>query len=96
MTVYVSAQLTIRDRATYNDYVSRFMATFMPFGGTVLAADENVKTLEGNWPHTRFVIASFPDEAAFRAWWDSPAYRDIVKFRQAASEGPIVLVQGLQ
>jgi uncharacterized protein (DUF1330 family) len=94
MTVYIMAQLTIKDRTTFNEYVSGFMATFVPFGGKVLAADENVKTLEGEWPHTRFVLVSFKDEAAFRAWWDSPAYREIVKHRVAASEGPIVLVQG--
>jgi uncharacterized protein (DUF1330 family) len=41
------------------------------------------------------VLVSFADEPSFRAWWDSPAYRDIAKLRQAASEGPIVLVQGL-
>lgn len=94
MTVYITAQLTIKDRTTYNEYVSRFMATFVPFGGKLLAADETVKTLEGEWQHTRFVLASFKDEVSFRAWWDSPAYRDIVKYRQTASEGPIVLVQG--
>ena len=95
MTVYITAQLTINDRTTYNDYQTRFMETFMPFGGRMLAVDESVTTLEGEWPHTRFVLASFPDEASFRAWWDSPAYRDIVRFRQAASVGPIVLVHGL-
>ena len=95
MTIYVSAQLTISDRNTFNEYLSRFMATFVPFDGKVLAADEDVKTLEGNWPHKRFVLVSFADEPSFRAWWDSPAYRDIDKLRQAASEGPIVLVQGL-
>ena len=95
MTVYVVAQLTIKDRATYNEYQSRFMEIFVPFGGKLLAVDDNVKTLEGDWPHTRAVLASFPDETSFRAWWDSPAYRDIVKYRQAASEGPIILVQGL-
>ncbi len=51
MTIYVSAQLTISDRNTFNEYLSRFMATFVPFDGKVLAADEDVKTLEGNWPH---------------------------------------------
>jgi uncharacterized protein (DUF1330 family) len=94
MTVYITAQITIKDRATYNEYVSRFMGTFVPFGGKLLAVDENVKTLEGEWPHTRFVLASFPDEVSFRAWWDSPAYRDIVKYRQAASDGTIILAQG--
>lgn len=95
MTVYVLAQLTIKDRATYGAYQSGFMEAFRPFGGTLLAVDDNVKTIEGEWPHTRAVLASFPDEASFRAWWDSPAYRDIVKHRWAAAEGPIVLVQGL-
>jgi uncharacterized protein (DUF1330 family) len=95
MTVYVLAQLTISDRATYNEYQSRFMEVFVPFGGKLLAVDDNVTTLEGDWPHARLVLASFPDEAAFRAWWDSPAYRDIVKHRLAASEGTIVLAKGL-
>lgn len=94
MTVYIIAQLTIKDRTTYNEYQSRFMEIFVTFGGKLLAVDDNVKTLEGDWPHTRLVLASFPDEASFRAWWDSPAYRDIVKHRVAASEGPIVLAQG--
>ena len=95
MTVYVVAQLTIKDRAAYGAYQSRFMEVFAPFGGTVLAVDDNVKTLEGAWPHTRMVLASFPDEASFHAWWESPAYREIVTHRLAASEGPIVLLQGL-
>jgi uncharacterized protein (DUF1330 family) len=95
MTVYILAQLSIHDRATYDKYQSRFMEVFKPFGGSVLAVDDNVKTLEGDWPHTRLVLASFPDEAAFRAWWDSPGYRDIAKDRWAASIGSIVLVQGL-
>ena len=95
MTVYIIAQLTIKDRATYGQYQSHFMEVFAPFGGTILAVDDNVTTLEGTWPHTRMVLASFPDEASFRAWWESPAYREIVTHRWATSEGPIVLVQGL-
>lgn len=94
MTVYILAQLSIHDRAIYDEYQSRFMEVFKPFGGTLLAVDDNVKTLEGDWPHTRFVLASFPDEASFRAWWDSPAYREIAKDRWAASDGSILLVQG--
>ena len=94
MTVYIIAQLTIKDRATYNEYQARFMEVFIPFGGKLLAVDDKVTTLEGDWPHTRLVLASFPDEASLRAWWDSPAYRDIVKHRWAASEGTIMLAQG--
>lgn len=95
MTVYVLAQLTITDRTAYDRYQTRFMEVFTPFGGTLLAVDDNVQTIEGAWPHTRLVLASFPDEAAFRAWWDSPDYRDIVKHRWAGSTGVIVLAKGL-
>ena len=94
MTVYIVAQLSIHDRAIYDKYQQHFMEVFTPFGGTLLAVDDNVKTLEGDWPHKRFVLASFPDEASFQAWWDSPAYRDIAKHRWAASDGVIVLAQG--
>jgi uncharacterized protein (DUF1330 family) len=94
MTVYIIAQLTIKDRATYAEYQSRFMEVFAPFGGKLLAIDDDVTTIEGDWPHARFVLASFPDEAAFRAWWDSPGYREIVKHRWAASEGTILLAKG--
>jgi uncharacterized protein (DUF1330 family) len=96
MTVYVTAQLTIRDRATYDKYQSRFMEVFTPFGGTLLAVDDAVTVLEGDWPRTRFVLASFPNEASFRAWWDSPAYREIVKDRLAGSDGVLLLVKGLR
>lgn len=89
MTVYVAAQITIKDRAAYERYQSRFMEVFAPFGGTLLAVDDAVQVIEGDWPRTRLVLASFPDEASFRAWWDSPAYSEIVKDRWAGSEGVV-------
>jgi uncharacterized protein (DUF1330 family) len=95
MTVYILAQLAINDRAAYERYQSRFMDAFLPFGGTVLAVDDKVQTIEGDWPYTRLVLASFPDEASFRAWWDSPAYREIVEHRWAGADGVIVLAKGL-
>ena len=95
MTVYVLAELTITDQATYDRYQAPFMEVFKPFGGTLLAVDDNVQVIEGDWPHTRLVLASFPDEAAFRAWFDSPAYQEIAEHRWIASFGAIVLAQGL-
>jgi uncharacterized protein (DUF1330 family) len=40
------------------------------------------------------VLMSFPDEAAFRAWADSPAYRDISRDRLAGAEAVVVLARG--
>ena len=95
MTVYILAQLTIKDRAAYDKYMARFMENFVPFGGALLAVDDDVATLEGDWPHTRAVLASFPDEASFHAWWESPGYREIVKHRWAGTEGPVIRLRGL-
>ena len=37
---------------------------------------------------------SFPDEAAYRAWADSPEYQDISKDRKAGAQGIVLLAKG--
>jgi uncharacterized protein (DUF1330 family) len=41
------------------------------------------------------VLISFPDEAAFRSWADSPEYQEISKDRQAGADTVVLLVKGL-
>jgi uncharacterized protein (DUF1330 family) len=95
MTVYAIAQLTITDRATYNRYQSRFMDVMNRFKGRLLAADEHPQVLEGQWDREKVVLMSFPDDAAFREWADSPAYQEIAKDRKAGSEAVVLLVKGI-
>jgi len=94
MTVYAIAQLKIHDRAAYGRYQARFMDVFKRFNGRVLASDENPSVEEGNWDREKVVLLSFPDEAAFRAWADSPAYREIAKDRKAGADAVVLLVKG--
>lgn len=95
MTVYAIVQLKIRDRPTYDRYLSRFMAVFEKFNGKVLAADDAPKVLEGTWDANRVVLMSFPDKKSFFAWAGSPAYREIAKDRIAAAETTVLLAEGL-
>ena len=95
MTVYAIAQLTITDRAVYNRYAERFMSVFDRFQGRLLAADESPQVVEGTWEREKVVLLSFPDEAAFREWLESPDYQEIVKDRHASSNGPVLLVKGI-
>jgi uncharacterized protein (DUF1330 family) len=37
---------------------------------------------------------SFPDEAAFRAWANSPEYLEISKDRKAGAQGIVLLAKG--
>lgn len=94
MTVYVTVQLKMTDRAAYDRYQARFFDVFRKFKGRLLSADENPAVLEGSWNRDKLVLMSFPDEAAFRSWSDSPEYLEISKDRKAGAEGIVLLAQG--
>ncbi len=96
MTVYAIAQLKFTDRAAYDRYQARFMEVFRRHPGTLLAADERPEVIEGEWDREKVVLMSFPDEAAFRGWAQSPEYQDISKDRLAGADTLVLLVEGLQ
>ena len=95
MAVYGVAHITIADRTAYDRYSAAFMEVFARFKGTLLAVDETPAVIEGEWTATRLVLISFPDEAAFRDWFDSPAYQEIAQHRHAGSTAVILLARGL-
>ena len=61
----------------------------------VIAPDNEVQVVEGEWHGARLVLLEFEDEAAFREWYDSPAYQEALKLRMAASDSRAALVQGI-
>ncbi len=96
VTVYAIAQLRFTDRSAYDRYQARFMEVFRRHSGTLLAADESPRVVEGRSDREKVVLMSFPDEAAFYAFVRSPEYEDIAKDRRAGADTVVVLVQGLQ
>ena len=96
MAVYVIAQLKFTDRAAYDRYAGKFMGAMKGFKGRLLVSDEAPRVLEGNWERDKVVLISFPDEAAYREWAESPGYREISKDRRAGAETLSLLVKGLQ
>ena len=94
MTVYAIVQLKMIDRAAYDRYQARFFDVFKKFGGRLLSADENPAVLEGTWDRDKVVLMSFPDEAAFHAWSDSPEYQEISRDRKAGADGIVLLAKG--
>ena len=67
---------------------------FRKSSARLLSADEHPRVLEGKWNRDKLVLMSFPDEAAFRAWADSPDYLEISRDRKAGAEGIVLLAQG--
>jgi len=95
LTVYALAQLTIRDRALYGRYQSRFMDVLKRHKGRLLAADESPRVVEGAWDREKVVLLAFADEAAYRAFAESPDYLDIARDRKAGADAVVLLVRGI-
>lgn len=75
-------------------YLERIDATLAPFGGRFVIHGGEVTELEGAWQGDLIVI-EFPDRAAARGWYNSPAYRAILPLRTGHSTGPAILVPGV-
>lgn len=95
MTVYAIAQLKFTDRRAYDRYQARFMEVFSRYAGTLLAADEAPQVVEGQSDREKVVLMSFPDEASFHRWAQSPEYQEISKDRRAGADAVVQLVKGL-
>ena len=95
MSVYAIAQLWIHDRETYQRYVERFREVFKNYNGRLLVADENPVVVEGAWDGNKVVVISFPDQASFQEWAESPEYLEIAQDRKAAAKSVILLVKGI-
>jgi len=93
MPVYFIVQEEIHDEDALVAY--REKARAASGGGKVLAVDDSPIALEGAWHGSRCVILEFEDEAAFRAWYESPAYQEALAIRLAATDSRSGLVHGV-
>ncbi|MEU9112888.1 DUF1330 domain-containing protein [Streptomyces sp. NPDC048483] len=75
-------------------YLEKIQATMDPFGGRFRVHNAKVEVREGSWPGF-VVVIEFPDMDAARAWYDSPAYQEILPLRTRHIEGDVVLVPGV-
>jgi len=76
------------------EYLKRIDATLMPFGGRFLVHGGPVELIEGTWPG-HLIVIEFPDGERMRAWYASPAYREILPMRTGNSESDVLFVEGV-
>jgi uncharacterized protein (DUF1330 family) len=95
MAAYLVAQVKIHDQETYRRYREAVPALVDRFGGRFRARGGALEVLEGEWPMPRLVIIEFQSRDAARLFYDSPEYQKILPLRQSASEGNVVIVEGV-
>ena len=84
--------MTTRAYQRYRDAVPALVDRF---GGRFRARGGELEVLEGEWPLPRLVIIEFQSRDAARLFYDSPEYQKILPLRQGASEGNVVIVEGV-
>ena len=96
MAAYVIGDIgEIRNQEAYAQYRAQVLATIERYGGRFLVRGGAHETLEGKWRPGRVVIIEFPDVAAAKRWHGSADYAPLLKLRQSASEGSLVVVAGV-
>lgn len=95
MSAYVIADIDVKDPVRYDDYRKMVPASIAAYGGRFLARGGKVESLEGPWEPKRTVIVEFPSVERAKAWWDSDEYAPAKALRRSASQGSLILLEGL-
>ncbi len=95
MPVYALAQISIHDRERYERYVAGFLPALAQYQGRLLAAQEQPDVVEGSWPYDKVILMAFQDRAHFDRWARSPEYQEISRDRLAATDGVVLVIDGL-
>jgi uncharacterized protein (DUF1330 family) len=95
MAVYVIVQGKVENRGLLDQYVAKAGPAIKSHQGRTIAFDEEPQEVEGKIEHPRTVIVEFPSMTAFRAWYDSPEYQEILPLRLKATRGTLIVAKGL-
>ena len=95
MSAYVIVDSHITNLEAMQEYIDKVGATLQPHGGQPIIAGTNIEAVEGDWKPSRLVVVAFPNMDAAKAWYNSPAYQEILPIRTANTDDKIILVEGL-
>jgi len=94
MSAYVIAEIDVVDPAAYEEYRKQVLAVVTKYGGKFIVRGGKIDPREGGWTPKRIVVLEFPSMAQAQKWYDSPEYAPLIKLRQKASKGKLLLVEG--
>lgn len=93
---YVIVTLDVHDPETFETYRAQVPATLAAYGGEFVVRGGAKEVLEGAWPEQRVVVLRFPSMQQAKAWHGSAEYAGPLKLRQSASEGRMIVIEGVE
>jgi uncharacterized protein (DUF1330 family) len=94
MSAYVIGDIEVTDPAAYEEYRKQVLAVVTQYGGKFIVRGGKIDSKEGGWTPKRLVLLEFPSLAQAQKWYDSPEYAPLIKLRQKASKGRLIIVEG--
>jgi uncharacterized protein (DUF1330 family) len=94
MAAYVIGEIEVMDPSAYDEYRKQVPATVSKYGGRFVVRGGKAETLEGGWSPKRIVALEFPSVEQAQKWYRSSEYAPLIKLRQRASRGKLILVEG--
>ena len=93
---YVIAHVEVTDEAAFENYRLQVPSVTESFGGQYLARGGKQEPLEGDGMlGNRTVIIRFGSYKKAIEWYHSNEYTQLVKLRQAGSNGSLMVVEGV-
>lgn len=81
MTALMIARITVKDPATFQDYLAKTQRVAAPFGAELLYRGTVSQALKGADDHELAVIVKFPSLERLNDWYESAAYQPLKVLR---------------
>jgi uncharacterized protein (DUF1330 family) len=94
MAAYVIAEIEVADQAAYEDYRKQVPAVVAKYGGKFIVRGGKIESMEGGWSPKRIVVVEFASMDQALKWYRSSDYAPLIKLRQKASRGKLIIVEG--
>jgi uncharacterized protein (DUF1330 family) len=94
MAAYVIAEIDITDPSAYEDYRKQVPAVITKYGGKFIVRGGKIESMEGGWSPKRIVVVEFASMDEALKWYRSSDYAPLIKLRQKASRGKLIIVEG--
>ena len=90
---YVIGEVEITDPTAFQEYAARVGSTLAAYNARLLVRGKATGK-EGPLPVGTIVVLEFPSLADAEAWYNSPAYKDVLPLRQRAANSRVFIVEG--
>jgi uncharacterized protein (DUF1330 family) len=94
MSAYVIAEIEVTDPAAYEDYRKQVPGVVEKYKGKFIVRGGKIESMEGGWSPKRMVVVEFPSMEQALKFYRSADYAPLIKLRQKASRGKLIIVEG--